>query len=98
MSYFKQFDEWNNRYPEFSVKAEQYTYIKSLLEHADKDTKKLNERLAYYINSETDISEILTNTINILEQKYKDLKSITWILFGTVITLAAIPFIIILFF
>ena len=98
MNYFKQFDEWNNRYPEFSVKAEQYTYIKSLLEHADKDTKKLNARLAYYINSGTDISEILTNTINILEQKYKDLKSIAWILFGTVIALAAIPFIIILFF
>ena len=93
MSYFKQFDEWNNRYPEFSVKAEQYTYIKSLLQHADQDKEKMDKQLAYYVDEGTDIGKTHNDTMIsflTLAQKYKDLKIIAWCLFGTIIALTAL--------
>ena len=67
MDYFERFDEWNNKYPEQSVTAEQYTYIKSLLEDADTDYKELTLKNINLMRRNTASKGLVTT----VEEEYK---------------------------
>ncbi len=41
--YFKTFDEWNNKYKDLSVSAEQYTIMQILLKEADAEVANLKQ-------------------------------------------------------
>ncbi len=76
MNYFKTFNDWNTKYKDLSVSAEQYTIIKNILTKADQEIK--NQQLEVIdTNREKEknarIIQVLIASIAEQEDKYNNL-------------------------
>ncbi len=74
MNYFKRFNDWNNKYKDLSVSAEQYTIIKNILKEADEEVRKQQIEISV-IEKENDknerISKKLIDYVSLKNQEYK---------------------------